>query len=79
MALTHNSAYSLLIQDGNHVDEGHNCSQPQAGRAGVPAGKTQCIGQWASPALGSLPACWVLQPNEPSQGNPFLSQAFCLG
>lgn len=39
----------------------------------------QCIGQWASPVLGSLPACWVLQPNEPSQGNPSPSRAFCLG
>lgn len=32
--------YSLLIQDGDHVDEGHNRSQQQAGGAGVPVEKT---------------------------------------
>lgn len=34
------SAYSLLIEDGDHVDEGHNHGQQQAGGAGVPAEKT---------------------------------------
>lgn len=32
--------YSLLVQDGDHVDEGHNRGQQQAGGAGVPAEKT---------------------------------------
>lgn len=36
------SAYSLLIQDGDHVDEGHNHGQQQASGAGVPAEKTHC-------------------------------------
>lgn len=33
------SAYSLLIHDGDHVDECHHRGQQQAGGAGVPAGK----------------------------------------
>lgn len=69
-------AYSLLIQGGDHVADGHDHGQQQACGAGMPVDRC-ADGQRAGLAPGALPARLGPAAREPSRG---LSRAwFSLG